>query len=557
MFDYDAEAIAAILGTSLDAVFTIDERGLIVDTNAAATRLFGWQREEFLGANISIIVPSPLKEQHDGFLRAFRPDRGVKHVLGSGQRLDGVRKNGSRFPVEVGISAFERQGRRYFTGFVRDMSERQRTEDRMRHLALHDAESGLLNHRGLAEHCAGSTGGERHVAVFRIEEFRRFSIAYGERWSIATLQEIAARLQATLGPHEAAGRVREDSFALWLGADAESRVETFAAALRQPYALDTTFLLLTVTFGLSCCGGDLADLLRTAQWACDRSGAAGRGHINAFTERLRQSTVRELCVESRLRDAVRNKRLRLLLQPKCRLADRRIVGAEALVRWDDAQLGSVSPAEFIPLAERLGLVGEITDWVLQRSLAEIAACPDPAFSVAVNFSALDFYHPDFVARLQNALALAAAPPHRLVIELTESAAVHDAPLVNERLQALRALGVGVSLDDFGTGYTALAYLRQFAVDALKIDIAFVRDLPESQSAVSVAQAVVALARGLGLETIAEGVETEAQASMLTTLGVDVGQGFLFGRPMPPSVFHRRVRHQAESSWPTWTSGRIS
>lgn len=556
MFDYDAEAIAAILGTSLDAVFTIDERGLIVDTNAAATRLFGWQREEFLGANISLIVPSPLKEQHDGFLRAFRPDRGVKHVLGSGQRLDGVRKDGSRFPVEVGISAFERQGRRYFTGFVRDMSERQRTEDRMRYLALHDAESGLLNHRGFAERCAGPADGERRVAVFRIEEFRRFSVAYGERWSIATLQEIAARLQATLGPHEAAGRVREDSFALWLGADAGSRIETLAAALRQPYALDTTCLLLTVTFGLSCCGGDFADLLRTAQWACDRCGATGRGRINAFTDGLQQSTVRELGIESRLRDAVRKNRLSLVLQPKCRLADRRIVGAEALVRWEDAQLGAVPPAEFIPLAERLGLVGEITDWVLQRSLAEIADCPDPAISVAVNFSALDFYHPDFVARLQNALALAAAPPDRLVIELTESAAVQDVPLVNERLQALRALGVGVSLDDFGTGYTALAYLRHFAVDALKIDIAFVRDLPESQSAVSVAQAVVALARGLGLETIAEGVETEAQAATLNTLGVDVGQGFLFGRPLPPSEFHRLVRQQVESPQPSWTGRKV-
>ncbi|HRP26266.1 EAL domain-containing protein [Thauera sp.] len=546
MFDYDPEAIAAILGTSLDAVFTIDERGRIVDTNAAATRLFGWQREEFLGANISIIVPSPLKEQHDGFLRAFRPDRGVKHVLGRGPRLEGVRKDGSRFPVEVGISTFERQGRRFFTGFVRDMSERQRTEDRMRYLALHDAESGLLNHRGFAEHCAGPADGERRVAVFRIEEFRRFAVAYGERWSMATLREIAARLQATLGPHEAAARLREDSFALCLGADAMSRIETLAAALRQPYAWDTTSLLLTVTFGLSCCGGELDELLRTAQWACYRSGVAGRGGINAFTAGLQQSTVRELGIESRLRDAVRNNRLQLLLQPKCRLVDRRIVGAEALVRWDDPQLGSVPPAEFVPLAERLGLVGEITDWVLQRSLAEIAACPDPAVSVAVNFSALDFYHPDFVARLQNALALAAAPPDRLVIELTESAAVQDVPLVSGRLQALRRLGIGVSLDDFGTGYTALAYLRQFAVDALKIDIAFVRDLPQSPSAVSIAQAVVALARGLGLETIAEGVETEAQASLLTTLGVDVGQGFLFGRPLPPSEFHRRVRHQVEA-----------
>lgn len=547
MFDYDPAAIAAILGTSLDAAFTIDERGLIVDVNPAATRLFGWQRDEFLGANISLIVPSPLKEKHDGFLQAFRPDRGVKHVLGSGQRLDGQHKDGSCFPVEVGISAFERHGRRYFTGFVRDMSERQRTEDRMRYLALHDVKSGLLNHRGFSEHCAAHAGGERCMAVFRIEEFRRFSIAYGERWSDATLREIAARLGAALAPRETAGRVHEDSFALWLGADAESRVEMLATILRQPYALDTSILQLTVTFGLSAPGRNFVDLLRTAQWACDRAGASGRGGINPFTDDLQQLTIRELEIESRLHEAVRKNRLRLLLQPKCRLADRRIIGAEALVRWEDEYLGSVSPAEFIPLAERLGLVGEITDLMLRHSLAEIAACPDPEISVAVNFSALDFYHPDFIAHLRAALEVAAVAPDRLVIQLTESAAVQDVPLVNARLQALRMLGVGVSLGDFGTGHSALAYLRQFAVDSLKIDISFVRDLPGSQTAVSIAQAIIALARGLNLRTIAEGVETEMQATILYALGVDVGQGFLFGRPLSPSEFHQRVRHQIGAS----------
>ena len=168
---------------------------------------------------------------------------------------------------------FQAPGSALATGFVRH--ERTAARKTTCATALR-RESGLLNQRGFAERCAGPADGERRVAVFRIEEFRRFSVAYGERWSIATLQEIAARLQATLGPHEAAGRVREDSFALWLGADAGSRIETLAAALRQPYALDTTCLLLTVTFGLSCCEGELDELLRTAQWACDRSGAAGR-----------------------------------------------------------------------------------------------------------------------------------------------------------------------------------------------------------------------------------------------------------------------------------------
>lgn len=541
MFPYGSIAIASILGTSLDAVFTINDCGIIEDLNSAAERMFGWSRDELLGANISIIVPSPLKEKHDGFLRAFSPERGVKHVLGSGQRLDGQRKDGSCFPVEVGISCFVQQGMRYFTGFVRDMTERQRSEDQMRFLATHDTDTGLLNNRGFAANCSVPEDGQRRIVVFRLEEFRRFSIIYGERWSTTTLRELTVRLESFVRPDEIVARIREDSFAILIPENVAGRVDALAEVLRSPFTQGTMHFPLTVTIGISFHTGTLDRLLRTAQWACDR--ACGKGRTNEFTDDLHRSARREVKMENRLREAIKNGALTLALQPKIRLADRRIAGAEALVRWVDPELGPVPPGEFIPVAERLGLVGDITDWILRQSLAEISRCADPSITVAVNFSTLDFYQPNLMQHLSTALSQTEANPASLVVELTESVVAHDVVLVNSRMREIKALGAAISLDDFGTGYSSLSYLRQFPLDSLKIDISFVRDLPESADAVAIATAIVSMAKALSLDTIAEGVENEKQAELLGALGVNLCQGYWFSRPILPSAFHRLVEGQ--------------
>ena len=226
-----------------------------------------------------------------------------------------------------------------------------------------------------------------------------------------------------------------------------------------------------------------------------------------------------------------------------RLADQRITGAEALVRWFDPELGMVPPSEFIPIAERLGLVGGITDWVLHQALAEVSRCVDPSVSVAVNFSALDFYQPDLVQRTSIALAEANVDACCLIVELTESVAAQDVQRVNSQLQEIKALGAGISLDDFGTGYSSLSYLRQFPIDSLKIDISFVRDLPDSNDALAIVTAIVSMADALGLSTIAEGVENERQAEALKVLGVNLCQGYLYSHPVPPSEFHRLIEAQ--------------
>lgn len=464
-------------------------------------------------------------------------------MLGSGQRLDGQRKDGSHFPVEVGISSFLQQGKRFFTGFVRDMSERQRNEDRMRYLALHDMESGFLNYRGFAEKCARAIDEQARVIVFRLEEFRRFSIIYGESWSISTLRELAERIGDFLEPSETVARVREDTFAIMGPKYLVGRVADLAEVLRPPFAQGQMHFPLTSTFGISQNVGKFEQLLRTAQWACDRASLSGRGGVNEFTDDLDRSSRRELEIETRLRDVVSSDQLSLVLQPKIRLADHRIAGAEALVRWCDPALGVVPPSEFIPLAEKLGLVGGITDWILHETLMEASRWGDFSVPVAINFSALDFYQPDLVQRIRCALKQSNVDSSMLIVELTESVAAQDVQLINHRLRELKTLGVGVSLDDFGTGYSSLSYLRQFPIDSLKIDIAFVRDLPANKNARAIATAIVSMAEALGLSTIAEGVENQQQAELLKHLGVDQCQGYLYSRPVSPAEFHRLMECQ--------------
>jgi len=547
MFDYDRTAVASILGTSLDAAFTIDDHGHIVDINTAAVRMFGWSAEELLGANISIIVPSPLKEMHDGFLEAFDPGRGVKHVLGSGQRLNGQCKDGSEFPVEVGISSFVQQGKRYFAGFVRDMTARQLAEDRMRFLATHDTDTGLLNYRGLFSKVQTvRQDGPARVIFFRLDEFQRLARTYGKQWGDTALQQLSSRLQEFMHPCEIAARVSEDAFAILSPEDAIKRAELLQQILKHPVIQGSMRIPLTTTIGISLPAGSLEERLNAAQWACYGASCSRRGRINEYTDETGRLARRRLQIETRLRNVLHEGGLSLALQPKVRLSDRRITGAEALIRWTDPELGPIAPTEFIPVAERLGLIGGITDWMLRHSLAEVSRCADKSISVAVNFCALDFLQPDLIQNMGGTLSELKADPARLVIELTESVVAHDAALVNSHMQQVKALGAALSLDDFGTGYSSLSYLRQFPIDSLKIDISFVRDMPGKPDAVAITTAIVSMAQALGLETIAEGVENAEQAELLRTLNVDLCQGNLFSKPVPPVEFHRLL--EAQHAW---------
>ena len=539
MFPYKRTITAAILETSLDAAFTIRQDGLIVDVNTAATRMFGWSRQELLGRNISVIVAAPHKSSHDGYLRNFDPHRGVSHILGNGRLLKAEHKDGSQFPVEVGISSFILEGQQFFTGFVRDMTERQSHVDELHRLATHDDDTGLLNFRGFRALAEGhpETAGQSCLQL-QLQGFSRAIASQGRPAGKQILIAVTERLRQCAATHSHAvplARVGEAAFALLVSGDALGLAEKIQAAVNTPIPYEGMALEVVTRIGVSQSAGTFEARFREAMAACEQVNRVCGGVLPfsmALAERLR----RELLIESRLRHAVTENALRLVLQPKLDLRSEQVVGAEALVRWQDAELGMVSPADFIPIAERTGQIRPITDWVLAQSLAAIRPYAGRGFSVAVNFSALDFQQPDVVQRVQAALADAQVAPRQLVIELTESAVADDPAATAARMHDLKALGIAISLDDFGTGYSSLSYLSQFPIDTLKIDASFVRDTPDNANANAIAAAVAALAGALNMSTVAEGVETRAQADFLKTLHVDQCQGYLFSRPLTPGDF---------------------
>jgi EAL domain-containing protein (putative c-di-GMP-specific phosphodiesterase class I) len=297
-------------------------------------------------------------------------------------------------------------------------------------------------------------------------------------------------------------------------------------------------LAVTPSIGIACYpedGEDLSTLLRnadTAMYACKNTG---RNHYTLYTPQMHSASALRLALEGDLRLALERGELRLHYQPLVRLADGEVVGVEALLRWDHPLRGSVSPADFIPIAEDTGLIVPIGEWVLRTACADmqrLLQATGRRLKVAVNLSPRQLRAANLNAVIADALASAAWPADLLKLEITESMVIDDPDASVATMQRLHAMGVGLAIDDFGTGYSSLSYLSRFPVAQLKIDRSFVRGLPDNEREAAIATAVVALGHGLKLQVLAEGIETEAQRRFLHGLGCDLGQGWLFARPMP-------------------------
>ncbi len=538
-------ASVSILETLVDAVLIVDEDHRIVWANGSCERLFGWRRDELVGRDMGVIAPLSATEQLDGFLAAFRPEMGGGRVLGVGRPLEAERKDGSRLPVEVGLAMFEEDGRRYVTGFIRDMSERLAAEEKLRHLATHDPLTGLANADPLVEAADRALTAGTTVSVVAVILAGLYHI--GERHGRAAARHVLRTVSRRMGTMMTGdGPVARVDGAFFAVLTTDPAAETVAARLwtdvTSPIPWGAEDLRLVASVGVARADESFSsgEALMVAAYGAANDGLAHnrRGGVSVFTSELGRRLEHEAQVEERLRAAVAAGGLSLMMQAKVRATDGRILGAEALVRWTDDLLGPVPPSEFIPLAERTGIIPDLTAWVMHRSLAEAADWQRSGLDlrVAVNLSAVDLRQPHLIADVRAAIAASGCEPARVIVELTESAVAEDPDEAVTRLRALKDLGVSLSLDDFGTGYSSLSYLRRFPIDTLKIDRSFVTDTPHDPDAVAIARTIVALAHSLGMSTVAEGVENRAQAGFLRDLGVDVLQGYLYSRPVPPNQF---------------------
>ena len=434
---------------------------------------------------------------------------------------------------------------------MHDVTQRKTLEEQLEYQVLHDPLTGLPNRVLLEDRLQQATrrawreerGRGAAVLFLDLDNFKVVNDSLGHEVGDQLLVAVAGRLRACLRPGDTLARLGGDEFVLLLESvdtlEAMQVAERIREALRTPFTLDEREMFVTASVGVSFSGNDAPklpkDLLREADLAMYRAKRSGRAGYAIFEEEMNTEAQGRLDLEQGLRGALERKEFRVFYQPKVSLKSGEIAGFEALVRWEHPQRGIVSPEEFVLVAEEAGLIVPIGEWVLGEACEQAKGWrelyPSLQATVCVNLSARQFRDPDLPRKVVRILRKTGLEPERLNLEITESAAMGDAPATVATLKRLKNVGVRVAIDDFGTGYSSLSYLERFLVDDVKIDRAFIGKLGEDSGASVLVSGIVDLAHALGLKVIAEGVETEVQLGRLRETGCDLAQGYLFSKPL--------------------------
>lgn len=452
-----------------------------------------------------------------------------------------------------GLAVFDGERRAVrMAGSQSDVTKRKLAEERLLHDAFHDALTGLPNRALFIDRVSRSLWRARRredcrfaVVLLDLDRVKLINDSLGHLAGDRLLVAIARRIAQCLRAADSAARVGGDAFAILLDdlgdpSDAIRVVGRVQQAIHDPVSIGAEEVYTTASIGITFYSDryDAAEeMLRDADTAMDAARDAGGARYQIFDRRMHERAVARLQLESAMRRAVDREEFRAHYQPVVSLDTGRLVGFEALLRWEHPERGIVSPGEFIPIAEETGLIHRLGRWILHEACAQMARWSREIegareLVVSVNLSGRQLTEADLVARIVSLLEETGLEPARLTLEITESAVMQDPETASDRLAALRALGIGISIDDFGTGYSSLSYLHRLPLTALKIDRTFVWAMGPSARETQICQGIIALAHGLGLTVIAEGIETEEQRVQLRELHCRYGQGFLFAKPLP-------------------------
>ncbi|OMG56424.1 hypothetical protein BJN45_02060 [Azonexus hydrophilus] len=530
---------------SPEAILVTDGDGTILRVNPAFTLITGYPPEDAIGRNPRILR----SDRHDeAFYREmWRSLADEDHWHGE---IWDRRKNGETYPKWLCINAVRlAQGNTRYVALFADISERKAHEERIDYLARHDALTGLANRRLLedrfAKLLAAARRSDEGVALMLIDldRFKQVNDSLGHQVGDQLLVEVARRLNVSVRAGDTVARLGGDEFVVLLAGIESHRdvvpvAEKIQAALVQAVHTPMHLLHTSPSIGVSLFpgdGGDLDSLLQAADIAMYQVKAAGRNAWMFFESRMNDEVRIRHRLETDLRLALERGEFQLHYQPQFDVDGDEVIAWEALLRWQHPLHGWIEPADFIPVAEDIGLILPLGEWVLEAACREAVKWTDQRYGnerVAVNVSARQLEQGDLAGIVARILRETGLAPGRLELELTESALMSNTPRVQQTLRDLKALGVHLTLDDFGTGYSSLAYLSTFTVDRLKIDRSFMRDIENKPNNAAIILAVVALAKALGMEVVAEGVETLQQRAFLVGSGCLKAQGFLYARPMP-------------------------
>jgi diguanylate cyclase (GGDEF)-like protein/PAS domain S-box-containing protein len=531
--------------SAANAVFITTRDGTIEWVNEAFTRLSGFSREEVLGK-----TPRVLKSNHHG--PDFYQHLWQTLLAGKVYRNHFVnrRKDGSCYTVEATITPISNEGNEisHFVAVHEDVTERLRSEKRLLHLAQYDSLTNLPNRYTLNDRLerelyrVSRSTNEVCVLLLDLDNFKDVNDAYGHLVGDALLVRVAKRLLGAVRREDTVARLGGDEFAI-IQTDVKQTVgaavlaERLLALFAEPFEVEEYRIVTSASIGISVSRSgrtDTKELLKQADTAMYRAKHSGRNTFVMHAEEMDREIENRMLLGQALRDAVEAEEFFLEYQPKIDLKTRRIVGVEALIRWRHPERGRVSPAEFVPIAENTGLILPMGKWVLRNAAGEVNGLQEHSsreLSIAINVSAVQVRHPDFVGTVTEVLEEMDFPAHLLELEVTENLLLQRTPQLEQNLRGLRELGVGLTVDDFGTGYSSLSYLRKFSFDNLKIDRSFLNGVETNPHDAAIVSAIIALSSKLGIKVIAEGVETPGQVEFLVSRGCDEAQGFYFSRPI--------------------------
>ena len=500
----------------------------IVAANRSFARLAGGAAE---GRALSAFLPDA-----EAVARLFsKPDQAIETQL--------LRADGVPVPVEAILQQIDFGGSPHHAVAVRDLRDRKKAEQDIRFLAHHDALTGLPNRAAFNQRLdqeiarARASGTKLAVLCLDLDRFKEVNDLFGHAAGDDLLRNVARCVTATLDETQMMARLGGDEFAVLVpnlsGGDTAGRIaEHVLEAMRVENAASTSGTVIATSIGIAVYPDDAEDrqaLLGHADTALYRAKAEGRGIYRFFEARMGAQVRERRLLEHDLRHAVARSELRLVYQPQTSVSEGRMVGFEALLRWNHRTRGGVSPGLFIPIAEESGAIMQIGEWVLRAACAEAARWSQP-LRIAVNVSAVQVHSANFAELVEEVLAQTGLAPERLELEITETALVRDFDRALATLRSLKTLGVRIAMDDFGTGYSSLSNLRAFPFDKIKIDGSFIRSVDQNEQAATIVRAVLGLGRGLGLPVLAEGVETLEEMGFLEGVACDEVQGYLVGKP---------------------------
>lgn len=538
--------------TSMDALLVVDIDGNVVEVNQTTSELTGYSRTELLTMGLHHV---------EAAMDEAEISRQLDILLANGSsrfETQWRRKDGTVRDVEVSVQTFDGGVFQGFFSFVRDITKRKADLARIEYLAHYDPLTDLFNRSQFEEQVTkrlnGTPGNDKHFLLIYLDldNFKDINDSLGHPVGDEMLRQIGKRLKSMAGKSRVVGRSSGDEFFLLTEtAPGDHAIRDEAEAIHQLISETVDVrehqLKTTVSMGITVAprdGTDFQTLFRNADTAMYVAKSDGRNTYRLFDISMQEKAQERQHILMELRGALARNELELHYQPQLDLSTRSVIGAEALLRWNHPKLGRVSPARFIPIAEESGLILEIGEWVIREACREATkwqAISNKPIGISVNLSAIQFQQESICQKVSEILDDTGLPPRLLELELTESVLVGDESRVVETVRSLKARGVKLAIDDFGTGYSSLSYLNRFAMDKLKIDQSFIRDMESDNSSASLVMAIVRLAHSLGIKVIAEGVETRQQTEHLDRLSCDEVQGYYFGKPMSAENFTTLIK----------------